>query len=294
MRVTDRLIFEGGAATLGRVREQALSAQQAASTGLRVEHPGDDPVAAGLVTGQIMAQQRFNAMADSAGRASDELSSVDGALGSIATWLARAQELAVQFSNSTYDAGQRAAGAAEVTGIINDVVAQLNLRVGNRYVFGGNRDDAPPFDVTGNYAGDDGVRQVEVAPGVLQAASVRADVAVKGAAGGVDVLATLQALQTALASDDPAGVADTLPTLGDSVKQIGTARSEAGTAMNAFDAAVTASKLAGSDAQKQISKLTEVDEIDAATQLALAQRSLEASLAATAQGFKLSLLDYLR
>jgi flagellin-like hook-associated protein FlgL len=40
--------------------------------------------------------------------------------------------------------------------------------------------------------------------------------------------------------------------------------------------------------------LSDADYVDAATQLAFSQRALEASYAATAQGFKLSLLDYLR
>ena len=41
MRVTDRLVFEDATRNTGRAREAAQQAQQAASTGVRVEHPGD-------------------------------------------------------------------------------------------------------------------------------------------------------------------------------------------------------------------------------------------------------------
>jgi flagellar hook-associated protein 3 FlgL len=47
-------------------------------------------------------------------------------------------------------------------------------------------------------------------------------------------------------------------------------------------------------AKARASRLSDADFVDAATQLALSQRSLEASLAATAQGFKLTLVDSLR
>jgi flagellar hook-associated protein 3 FlgL len=173
-------------------------------------------------------------------------------------------------------------------------VAALNTKQGDRYLFGGDLDDQPPFDGTGGYHGDAGVRRIELAPGMSQQVSVRADVAIKGAGGGTDVLATLQSLQTALQNNDTAGIKTTLDALDKSVSQVAEARSSAGLSMNALDAAVSAGTLARDGETRQISNLQDADVVDSATKLALAQRALEASLSASAQSFKLTLLDYLK
>ena len=71
-------------------------------------------------------------------------------------------------------------------------------------------------------------------------------------------------------------------------------RGQAGIYMNAFDTAVTVNQRAQDDATVLSAKLTDADVIDANSQLALAQRALEASLTATATGFRLTLLNYLK
>lgn len=294
MRVTDRMIFDQATRDAGAARERLEAAVEQASTGVRLVHPGDDPGAAGLLVSSQASAGRFEAVAQGAARASDELGSADAALESVGNALARARELAVQLSSAGYSAADRSSGANEVNGLLSEVLARLNTRAGNRYVFGGNRDGSPPFDAAGNYLGDAGVRQVEIAPGVLQAASVRADVALKGAAGGVDVLATLSALSAALAANDQAGVAATLDALDQGTGQVAEARAQAGISMSAFDTSAAAATAARDGELARSSHLADADEVQAASALALAQRALEASLAAASQGFRLSLLDFLK
>jgi flagellar hook-associated protein 3 FlgL len=294
MRVTDSMLFDNATRDGGAARARLEAAIGPASTGKRVVHPGDDPAASGLVTQADAAAARAGAIGTAAQRASDELSAADGALNDVTNALARAREIATQFSSAGYTAAQRAAAAAEVKSLHDQMVASLNTQVAGRYVMGGTLDGQPPFDAAGNYLGDGNPRQVEVAPGVLQDASVRADVAVKGAGGGVDSLATLDALQAALQANDQAGVAATLTPLATSTDQVSVARTQAGIDMNAFDAAVSASQSVATGAKTRSSHLTDADVIEANTQLAQAQLGLQASLTATSQGFKLSLLDYLK
>jgi flagellar hook-associated protein 3 FlgL len=294
VRVTERLVFDNATRSTARALENAQSAANAASTGLRVIHPSDDPAAAGLMAAYDLSSARLRAVSQGAAMASDELKAADGALGGIADALSRAKELAVQLSNANYDAVDRTGGAAEVAGLLALVLGQANTRVGNRYIFGGTRDASPPFPSAGTYAGDQSVRQVEVAPGVLSDASVRADVALGVAGtGGTDVVGTLQALQAALAANDQAGVQAQIGNLTQSLSQVSIARSQAGVALDAFSAAESATRMAADDEKTRSSKLGEVDIAQSAIQLASAQQALQASLAVAAQGFKLSLLDYL-
>lgn len=294
MRVTDRMLYDRANRDGGAARTRLEAAIARASTGQRLVHPADDPAGAGLVTLHQAAASRAESIMAAAQQASDELSAVDSALNDVTNGLARAREMAVQFASAGYTAAQRATAAGEAQSLIDRLVASLNTRVGNRYVLGGTLDGTPPFDAAGNYAGDAGVRRIEVAPGVLQDASVRADVALKGAGGGVDVLTTLGQLVTALRTNDQAGVQATLTGLTAGTDQVAVARSQAGNQMAAFDAAAEVNRAARDDATVRSAHLTDADVIDANSQLALAQRALEASLTATASGFRLSLLDYLK
>jgi|GEM_PF-432559 len=308
MRVSDQMIFNRAMVDGGAARSRLDEATARASTGVRVVRPGDDPAAAGLVTAERVRMQRLEAIASSAGRASDEIAAADGALSNVSNALARASELAVQLGSDPYSAAERAAGAKEVQGLLASILADLNVKVGNRYVFGGTADGSAPFtglvlDAAGNvdaaqtgvYGGDANVRQVEIAPGVPQDASVRADVALRGAGGppAADAIATLAALANALAANDRAGVAATLGGLDRSITQLSTARGQAGAIMNALDTAVAANEAARDDAEKRIATLADADVIQAASELALAQHALEAALTATSQSFKLTLLGKL-
>lgn len=295
MRVTDRLMFERSSRDLARARTALDAAQQAVSSGRRVNHPGDDPAVAGAIAAFGISAQRSEALSRTTASAADELGAADVSLERVGNALSRARELAVRFANDTYTADQRAMGAVEAKGLLADTVAALNSRYANRYVFGGFKDDAPPFGAAGNYLGDSGVRQVEIAPGVFQPTSVRADVAIKGAApGGVDVTGALAALEAALSANDLAGLQATLDVLDQSMSQIAAARAEVGVSMNALDTANAAAKLASEEEKAALVRLSETDVVEGSLRLAQAQNALEVSMAATAQGLRLSLLDYLR
>jgi flagellar hook-associated protein 3 FlgL len=294
MRVTDSMLFQSAVQNSDAARTKMEEAIGAASTGLRVTHPGDDPVAAGLVTLATATQARAGAIATSAQRASDQLSAVDSSLNDVTNALARAREIGVQFANAGYTAAQRASAAEEVKSLQAQIVASLNTKVDGRYLMGGTLDGTPPFDAAGNYTGDANVKQVEIAPGVYQDASVRADVAFKGVGGGVDLFATLGNLQAALLANDQAGVAASLTPLDASTSPVSTARAQAGNDMSAFDASVTASQAIRDGARTQVSHLVEADAIQANTDLALAQRALQASLTATSSSFQFTLLNYLK
>lgn len=293
MRISDSSIFDNARRQAAAAREAASSAQEVLSAGTRIQHPGDDPAGAGLIVAFSMSSERLLAISKSTAAASDELAAADGALDSVSNSLARARELAVQFSNAGYSASQLAMGADEVKSLIAQVIAGLNTRFGNRYIFGGTKDDQPPFTDTGLYQGDPNVRQVDIAPGVKQDASVRADTAFKGVGGGVDVLGTLQRLQQALEAGNASAVQAALNDLDTSVTQASTARSQVGVYMNVLDTASSANKIASGEDDTRAKKQGEVDLAQASIELASTQTALQATYSAVAQSFKLSLLNFI-
>jgi len=294
MRVTDRAIFDAASRSTGLARERLETSTHEMSTGRRVSHPGDDPVAAALAV-------RFAADAsghDARGKALDaavtELDTVDNALSGVNDLLQQAHELTVQMANGTYSAADRANAANQIDNIVTSVVGQLNIKFGDRYVFGGTKDDAPPFGANGTYNGAADTRQVELFPGIYQSASVRADVALRGVGGGTDVIGALQQLATDLRSNSAGGITAAVGRLSTGIDQVAALQSQVGSATNVITMASTAARAAQDEIGKRKSALTEVDAFEAATNLALAQRALDAALTASAKSFELSLLDKLR
>jgi flagellar hook-associated protein 3 FlgL len=293
MRVTETSIYQQ---TIDRANAALVSvakAQGQLSSGLRVVQPGDDPQAAGLLVRNKFDQTQITAIQNGAQSAANELNTAGSALGDISTALARAQELATQLGSDTYNADDRAAAATEVDGLFKQVVGSLNTRLGDRYVFGGYVDNQPPFTAAGAYQGDTGVRQVEVAPGVYEDASVRADVAAKGVGGGVDILQTLTDLSSALRANDGDAIRASVTSLQTGSDQISEAQSQTGTSVNIFTSAVSTCTQQNTDETKIISQLGDADVMDASTKLSLAQYALNATLAAASQTLNLSLVSLL-
>src|SRR5664279_244132 len=140
MRVTEKMIFENSIAQTATSRQNLEVAQNEVASGMRVLHPGDDPVAAALSVGHTVDKARFTAVGLSAQRAADELNAADTALDSITTAANRAQVIATQFGNDSYSATDRATAAVEVDGLFKGAVSLLNTTYGGRYIFGGYKD----------------------------------------------------------------------------------------------------------------------------------------------------------
>lgn len=293
MRVTEATIYQQTVDRANAALVRVAKAQGELSSGLRVQAPGDDPQAAGLLVQHKFDQAQITAIQNGAQSAANELNTADSALTSVSTELAQVQALATQMGNDTYTADDRAAAANEVDGILKQVVASLNARFGDRYIFGGYQDTQPPFAADGTYQGDTGVRQVEVAPGVYEDASVRADVMAKGVGGGVDILQTLTDLSTALRANDGDAIRASVGSIQTGLNQVATAQSQAGTSVNLFTSAVSTCTQQLTDETKVISQLGDADVMDASTQLSLAQYALNATLTAASQTLQLSLVDLL-
>jgi flagellar hook-associated protein 3 FlgL len=293
MRVTDKMIFQNAAANAAKSRDRAQTALEQVSTGMRVVHPGDDPTVAALMVRGQQTIDRMSAIGQNASRAGDEVDAADSSLQSLTDVLARARELAVQMGNDSYSAADRQGAATEVDGLVQQAVTLMNANVNGRYIFGGNKDQTAPFDTAGNYTGDTAVRQVEVAPGVLEDSSVRADVAVKGVGGGVDLFATLQSLSTALKTNNGDAIRGSLTDLGTATTQVTSTLAQVGSMGDAFAIAQTLAKSTSDATTKNVANQSESDVIESSSQLALANSALNATLTAAAQSFNLSLVNKL-
>jgi flagellar hook-associated protein 3 FlgL len=276
--------------------EQSARATEVVSTGVAVTRPWESPLVGRVVTEQIASAGAL-AMSDAAGRRLDEVDAMDIALGQVTDALTNANTLAVQLANGVYTAGDRLAAAGSVRQFLAEVVGAMNTDVGGRFLFAGTAspvvdgNKVPPFQSNGTYLGDDGVLQQEVAPGVLQPVSVRADVAIKGVGGGVDVTAVLTAFAAALETNDLAGIQQTITDLGIGIPQVAASRSQVGGMQGVLQFAIDTGNQIGDAADRRRADITDADVVAAATDLALTERALDAALTVSAKSFALTLLQ---
>jgi flagellar hook-associated protein 3 FlgL len=128
-----------------------------------------NPIAAGEVNNfkQTLAQsQQFTTNANSA---QTNLSTEDNAMSQVQNQLQSLRSLALEANSGALTASDRSAIATQVQQIQNSLLALANTQNGSgEYIFSGFSTQTQPFALTAagsSYAGDQGQRQIQIAPG---------------------------------------------------------------------------------------------------------------------------------
>lgn len=239
MRVTDNSRNMLVLRELSSLASRQLQATEQASSGLRVNRPGDDPTAAAELVRLHSATARNATFRANVAGVRGDAETAEGALAQASDLLDSARQLAMQAANGTLTADQRTTLAGQVSGIFDQLRAVANTKGSKGYLFAGSKTDQEPFDSTGAFVGHDAAQPVEVGP------NLSIDTAVSGAqafttAGGRDVFADLKALEQALTSNDQAGVSAAVDAVTASHDQVVQARSRSGLLLARLDVADSA------------------------------------------------------
>src|SRR5450432_944893 len=213
---------------------QAAAAQQA-QTGLRVNLPSDDPMAAAQLARLSASQAQVTARRGTISSVRGDTELAESSLQQASDLMATAKELAVQGGNGSLGAPERAALALQVKDIKDQMLGVANTKGSSGYLFGGSQTQSEPFSTAGAFTGDDEDHVVDIGnstPTAVNASGAKAFTV----AGGRDVLADLDSLYTALSNNDAAGVSATLTNLDASRAQITNAQAATGTIVNRLDA----------------------------------------------------------
>ncbi|WP_192036498.1 flagellar hook-associated protein FlgL [Halomonas sp. YLGW01] len=167
MRISTPTVYDQGIASMNRQQGEFTAVGQQLATGRRVVSPSDDPKAAAQAVGVAQSQALTQQFTDARVTARNSLSQEESVLNSVNDAITRAKTLLVQASSSTLSDADRQSVASELSGVYNTIVGQANATDGNgTYLFGGFRDDAPPYpqDGEGNvrYVGDTQVRESRI------------------------------------------------------------------------------------------------------------------------------------
>lgn len=293
MRVTTRVFYAETLRNIQRGFSEFADAQRRASTGLRVERPSDDPVAAPQIlqsTEELRAagQYRRN-ITDARSRIAAE----ESALSSLTNILSRAKELGTAEGGDTGNLQSRAAAKAEVDQLFNATVALGNTFVEGAYLFGGTYSDTKPFDDLGQTTPTMlpvGEHQSQISE--LEVVSTNHD----GQTVFVDstVFSALQNLSTALGANDTQQIQAALAGVDTAFQNVQSIYTETGARSNRLDQADQTLSLREADLTSRRAGLRDADLASVAVDIASRQVALESAMAAASRAFGLTLNQYLR
>lgn len=297
-RISSYLFHQRATASMLENQTRLSKTQMQLATGKRILTPSDDPAGATKTLDVQRYLETNRQFLSNMGFARARLETQETALAGVTDLLQRASELAIQGKNATASASDRAAIAAEVDQLLEQMLALANTRDSNgEYLFAGLRREAPAFvrdAVTGtvSYEGDDQQRQIQVSE-VRQVADADTGrdvfMGVAGGASAFDILATL-------AADLRTPGADLSDSIGDiklAMQQVLDVRARGGARLNALDDLGNVNQDLAVTLEAELSEIRDLDYAEAVSRMNRQLLAFQASQQSYAKLSQLSLFNYL-
>jgi len=295
MRVTFRAIDDGLAA-IATAAGQFAKAQHQVATGQRMRTVSDDPGAALRVVEGKTEIGAIDSYTRSADTALSRIVVMDTVMSSIVDKITDGQRIITKARGNTAGTAARLAMAAEIQGVRDGLLSDVNTAFRGTYLFGGGEAKQTPYvDIAGTwtYQGDGSAVTVDIGKGRSATIAISAESITKGLDPD-DIFKVLNDMVAAVQAPDEAALAAGMDAL-----------------TRMFDRAVRAQSMVGVDEaaiEEEKQRLTDfrlaslqrvsVDEdvnvAVAITEMNQADTAYRSALQAVGASAKVSLLDYLR
>lgn len=294
MRITNNLTLMRSLGTVQRGLSEVADAQNKVSTGQRINRPSDDPATASRVLATDSDLRALTQYGRNISAARERLSVEETALDQVSGILERARELAYGQSGANANAQTRSVTADEVDELYRQVVQIANTQSGDAYVFGGLYPDRAPLDaVTG---AEDPAAPTRQSPSY----EVGAGSVMQGAHGAgtlfvdSDVLASIEALSTALRANDTATIQGSADRIDAAHSNLQGFVGEVGARQIRLDVAEANVESLDLNLRNLRSDLMDVEMEEAITVLVNRQAAYQAALLSTSRILDTTLTNYLR
>lgn len=163
MRIADKMAFSQINQNLTKTRNDMNELQNQAATQKRINKPSDDPLSAARVLAARVEENSNKQFIKNISNGKAFLEFSDQSLAELSDLLVRAKELAVNLANdASGNAESRMVTASEIEQVYNQSVQIGNRKLGERYIFSGFKTETKPFNIVGDYSGDDGDMKVQI------------------------------------------------------------------------------------------------------------------------------------
>ncbi len=300
MRVTDGFRFQTYTATLSTLESQMDTLTNQIASGKKVLAPSDDPTSYAQNM-QITAEQSQNTQyASNLNSLQANGAYYQTSLNSMGNILTAVQQLAVQMSSATVNASSRTAAAGQVDGYIQQLAALGNTKVGNTYIFGGEKANGAAYtlDSTTNsvtFNGTDNVAKVAVNSSTTIDASISGNTIFTGTVNGqnVDIFATLQQFGNDLANNDTGAIQTDLTNINNCTDLTANNLAYVGTYTKNISSLLTTNTTTGTTLTQTSSNLVDVDTAQAYSDYTTLSTAYQAALYVMSKAENLSIMNYL-
>lgn len=273
------------------------------SSGVRIHTMSDDPTNASQLVRVGSSMRALNQFRRNLNLGIAQATAEEGALDHLTSALGRAIELGITQSNATANAQSRLIVKAEVDSLIAHSVNLGNTRLGDDYIFGGNRTGEAPFqnpatvatpfsrllDAGGGSVNPSGNRQIEIGDNrFITPVHNGTEVLLS-----TDALESLRALSTALGANNAAGIAAATTRITTAHANVQVVLGAQGARMNEMENQTNTLNLTELSLRSLRSDLRDTEIDEAMTELTGRQTLYQAALSATSRILGLSLANYL-
>jgi flagellar hook-associated protein 3 FlgL len=292
-------------ANMARVQRTIDEASRQTSSGKRVNVASDAPGELDTILQLHTDETRNTQIQENLAVAKADADAADGALTSATQLMDRARVLAAQGATFTVDAAGRQSIAGEVQSLLEQMVAISRTTVQGRYIFGGDQDSTPPYQV-----------DLTAANGVTRLTNSPATRGVESAAGGSfavsqsaqdifdsrnpddtlassNVFAALNNLRLGLLANDTTQITAASASLQLASDHLNTAQSFYGTVENRITDATNYSANYDVQLQTELSRKEDADVTSAALAITQGNTQLEAAFQMQAKMPRTTLFDFM-
>ena len=295
--------------SINDIQSRLAVAQQQIGTGLKVNQPSDAPDQISPILQLHSAIQQNQDIQAGLNTALTRVKTGEGALSNAVDLLQSGSVIATQATSTTQTAETRAVLAQSVQALLEQMVADSRTTLGGRYVFSGDQDGAPSYQLNLGATTGTGVDQLQLASatslvrgpgGVRYSTALTAntifdprntDPTQTPAAG--NAFAALNRLRIALLANNSQGISDSITALGTASTYMNTQLAFYGQAETRITSDVNQAQGHLLQLQTALGSKTDADMTQAITALTLGTTQLQAALSARARIPNTSLFDVL-
>lgn len=294
MRVSTSFQFDAYSSRIREAQSRYFEAQERVMTGKRFNRVSDDPVAALTAISARSLKSRLQQLEKNLLFAQEYTGTTEHILDETGRLLQKAYTIAIQGASDATTQKSRDAMAQEIGSLQKRLLDLANTQgVGGKYMFAGQMTDTKPF--SGNTAlitfnGDTLPINIEVRPGETMRANLEnADTFF------IDLHTKLADLRNNLLSGDVSQLSDqSIADMQAALDSARMARGVNGVKLRDIDRLRSEGERRMDDLTKTISDNEDIDLAEAITKMQSAETAYTAALQVASQGFRLSLMDFLR
>jgi len=284
--------LQQGRAKLDKIQEQIASGQV-------LNRPSDDPIGARQILDLENKMKEGMQYSSNITKGSLWLNITNTTLEGIFDVIELAKKAAADVASGTTDMTLRNSTVTQLTELKTRLVELGNTQLGDQYIFGGFKNDAPPFSTSDNtFNGTSDSIDIEIDLNSRVGINIAGDALLKGTGTygtpPVDILQVFDDLIADITANDTGGIQQGIRDMVSSSHQVIDAQADLAGRLVRMDAAQTMVTRNQNTLKNIIASLQEVDYAKAATELTQQKTAFEAALASTAKITNLSLLDYLK